>query len=318
MESVTLRPNASRVMESVTQRPNASRVMESVTQRPNASRVMESVTLRLCELHPVDTKRPSRWSLILRDYSRIRHLVLNNARVMEGTRLQLADINQATLTAWDRDRIRRQEREVLEQGLRYQAPPMTASQPLPRPNPQPESLEMGNDDPRHEFVLPENTAGKAKKMKRKKAPPVPAPTPGVSTTAVADPSRPHPYAFLLPSTQPDQPHPLLLPLPPSPHLPHLIPTPARPVPATTDWYRKRRLEMKERGEDVVLHKRRKEISTCKQCGKDRLPHTHKQYYGAWWCEEKSSISHQDWLQQQKESRTVKKKQPSATVTAPPE
>ena len=65
---------------------------------------MEVVVSRLCEIHPSTVaqhgKRVLRWTLIHRGYQYIKDLVVKNPKVMGETAIQLADINQSTLTRW--------------------------------------------------------------------------------------------------------------------------------------------------------------------------------------------------------------------------
>lgn len=60
--------------------------------------------LKLCEIFPSPQTNQgittTRWSLVCRAYKKIRDTVLNNARVMEETNIQLAEINNTTLSQW--------------------------------------------------------------------------------------------------------------------------------------------------------------------------------------------------------------------------
>ena len=73
-------------------------------QWPATSRLVEAMCKTLCTLHKTTTKKAGvttpRWSKILRDYHHIRDLVLNCPRVMQGTKIQLFEINQRTLIQW--------------------------------------------------------------------------------------------------------------------------------------------------------------------------------------------------------------------------
>lgn len=72
--------------------------------------------------------------------------------------------------------------------------------------------------------------------------------------------------------------------------------------SSTRWYRKKRKQ--ETGREVQMRKVR---TTCGQCGQDRLPGTHKQFYGQWWCQRKAVQTAEEWLQDQRATRRVKKK-----------
>ncbi|KAJ8351895.1 hypothetical protein SKAU_G00233710 [Synaphobranchus kaupii] len=70
----------------------------SPAQWPNSCRLVESIFVKLCDIHKSHKKQGNyaltRWTLILRDYSKIRQLVLGNGTVMQSTTLQLFDVNQ--------------------------------------------------------------------------------------------------------------------------------------------------------------------------------------------------------------------------------
>eukprot|EP00745_Piridium_sociabile_P020874 TRINITY_DN32204_c0_g1_i2.p1 TRINITY_DN32204_c0_g1~~TRINITY_DN32204_c0_g1_i2.p1 ORF type:complete len:198 (+),score=35.90 TRINITY_DN32204_c0_g1_i2:160-753(+) len=192
-------------------------------------------------------------------------------------------------------------------------------------------------------MYPENMAGMATTKRRKRSPPPPVVTPPVVTPPGAGGVMPSgqpqpftlqmPFGVVLPSTSSQPPQPLLLPflsgpipiqplsmptstapsrpvpiqpLPPSTAPSHPVPhtSTAHYVPHSTLWYRKRRLEKEQAGECVKKYTR-KEGTLCGQCGKERLAHNHKQYYGVWWCEEKAIQTHEEWFEQQKVKRTLK-------------
>jgi hypothetical protein len=66
---------------------------------------METLVKRLMEVHTGPQRRPNspivtRWSLILESYRRIQEVVVENARVMARTNIQLLAINNTTLILW--------------------------------------------------------------------------------------------------------------------------------------------------------------------------------------------------------------------------
>ncbi|KAL7851277.1 hypothetical protein AOLI_G00216330 [Acnodon oligacanthus] len=73
-------------------------------QWPYASRLVEAICLQLCDMYPRSQKisdfQLNRWGVVLRDYGRIRRLVLGSPGLMEATALQLFEINQRTLSMW--------------------------------------------------------------------------------------------------------------------------------------------------------------------------------------------------------------------------
>ena len=78
------------------------------------------------------------------------------------------------------------------------------------------------------------------------------------------------------------------------------------VPDTTQRYRKRKHEME--GEGVVKRKyNRKKVTCCRQCGQERIPPSHVQYFMNWFCAASSSISFEEWREEIKK-RVYGKKQ----------
>lgn len=71
---------------------------------PNCNRYMEAVHIKLCQIYPSPVKQNGnttlRWTLVGNAYKKIRETVINNARVMQQTSIQLAEVNQRTLTQW--------------------------------------------------------------------------------------------------------------------------------------------------------------------------------------------------------------------------
>ncbi|CAL8307416.1 unnamed protein product [Merluccius merluccius] len=89
----------------------------------------------------------------------IRQLVVGNSRVMQGTEIQLVELNQNTLVQWHNHRQKRQELSVLLQGTALPPAVPESEEPLqearvlpvaPMPAPQ-----------EHQYQLPESTAGQA-------------------------------------------------------------------------------------------------------------------------------------------------------------
>ncbi|KAL6473034.1 hypothetical protein MHYP_G00192220 [Metynnis hypsauchen] len=90
-------------------------------QWPHTSRLVEAICLQLCDMYPRGQKisgfQLNRWGVVLRDYGRIRRLVLGSAGLMEATALQLFEINQRTLSVWYNNLQKKQERAVLSMDL---------------------------------------------------------------------------------------------------------------------------------------------------------------------------------------------------------
>jgi len=227
--------------------------------------------------------------------------------------------------------VKRQERQVLELGLPYAPPPVTASQALPPAKPLPATLDAGSAEDRHDYHLPPSTAGTAGRAYRRQkdreytavpisssvlaatqqpAPPLPPGVPGPQTTYI-----------VIPPTVPGNPH-LLQPmlLPPSATATATSTSSADPpvafascpnVARSTSWYRRKRELQKQQDPQQVIYKRHKLETTCRQCGRDRSAHPHRQYFGKWWCEASSPLSYEEWKADQQQNRQIKKREKRA-------
>lgn len=173
-------------------------------QWPDCCRLVENIFLRLCNLHPSPVRKgkraDSRWSLILRDYHKIRQLVLGNSLVMQGTEMQLVQVNQNTLVQWHNNREKKQELAVLLQGATLPPALPELEEPLQDARLLPAEPMPGRQE--HPYRLPESTAGQAQQRQiaschlprpiRPKGsvrrhlfvtPPAPGPFPQILTTA---------------------------------------------------------------------------------------------------------------------------------------
>ena len=152
----------------------------SPAQWPSCCRLVDAICVRLCSIHRSPTKNYSRWSLILRDYRRIRQLILTNGAVMSGTTLQLVEINQTTLIQWHNRRVARQDVSLLCQGVNLPAPVPVATvvldKGMDRPAEAPQTPGLVN----YVYHLPQSTAGQAKRNMRATATATAAPTPALA------------------------------------------------------------------------------------------------------------------------------------------
>ncbi|XP_039667938.1 uncharacterized protein LOC120565896 isoform X1 [Perca fluviatilis] len=73
--------------------PNCCRLVEMTFVSPR-NKSTNKGTMSLCK-----------WDLILRDYRKIRQLILSNSEVMQHTTLQLVEVNQRTLITWHNERL---------------------------------------------------------------------------------------------------------------------------------------------------------------------------------------------------------------------
>ncbi|XP_060882476.1 uncharacterized protein LOC132954049 [Labrus mixtus] len=107
----------------------------SPAQWPDCCRLVEAIFVRLCQLHKSPKKKGkgslTRWSLMLKDYRKVRQLVRDNGTLMKDTTLQLYEVTQTTLTQWHNRRVKRQDLAVLLQGVNLPASLPVAPVPLP-------------------------------------------------------------------------------------------------------------------------------------------------------------------------------------------
>nr|XP_055051853.1 uncharacterized protein LOC129437619 isoform X1 [Misgurnus anguillicaudatus] len=263
----------------------------SPAQWPDCCRLVESIFVKLCDIHrspkKIGNHAVTRWTLILRDYSKIRQLVLGNGTVMENTTLQLFQVNQTTLNQWHKKRLKRQECAILLQGVNLPAPIPIAARPLPpgqtRPTTAPPQL-----GPQHRYHLPASTVGKAVD-KRKSAVPAPHPPPpkvfrprqlfpadSAPLPVVPNPSPAFaPFVFLCPV-------PVIRQIAPAGPIPS--PPPARrPYVRTVDK------------------------NKCSLCHQPRNKDTgHSQYYGHIYCPLTAVMPLDQWREEMKKKRADKK------------
>ena len=99
------------------------------------------------------------WSLILRDYHKIRQLVVGNSLVMQGSVIQLVKVNQNTLIQWHNSRQKRQELSVLLQGTVLPSALPVSEEPLQEARALPAEPRSARQE--HQYQLPEGTADQA-------------------------------------------------------------------------------------------------------------------------------------------------------------
>lgn len=270
----------------------------SPAQWPDSCRLVECIFVKLCEIHKSPKKQGkyalTRWTLILRDYSKIRQLVLGNGVVMQSTTLQLFDVNQTTLIQWHNKRLKRQECSILLQGVNLPASIPVAPVPLPPVQVRPTAAPP-QPGPQHQYHLPQSTAGQAV-VKRKSAapaqsvcPPLPAQrqlfpqqTSALTTALLPTVSGPSPasdplvYVFVTP--QDNAPKRI------APAGPLSSPPPARrPYNRTVDK------------------------NKCSLCQQPRNKESgHSQYYGYIYCPQNSSIPLDQWMEEMRRKRADKK------------
>ncbi|KAL8587203.1 hypothetical protein ACOMHN_013289 [Nucella lapillus] len=153
-------------------------------QSPSVNRYSEAIVVQLLDVFPdsvlIRGKRVDRFALVLNSFNRMQLSVCDNPIVRANTTLQLPLINMATLRAWFKMRVTCLERQGLQRHLQMSVP-AAPSKDLPLARQQPATLDEGQDDIRHEFKLPQNTAGTGKARRKRAAVTVPlAPSPSTS------------------------------------------------------------------------------------------------------------------------------------------
>merc|ERR1719419_2148445 len=96
---------------------------------------MECLIDKLCAANPASVRTGSttvkRWTLVCNAYRNIRDKVINNAKVMDGTRIQLLEINNTTPGVWFNKKQKAQEQKMLTQGIVLPTLPRAAPESLP-------------------------------------------------------------------------------------------------------------------------------------------------------------------------------------------
>ena len=257
-------------------------------QWPDCCRLVESIFIRLCIIHQSPAKKgkraDSRWSLILRDYRKVRQLVVGNCRVMQGSEIQLVEVNQNTLIRWHNIRQKKQELSVLLQGTALPPALPESHEPLQEPRVLPAAPTPALNE--HQYRLPQSAAGQAKQrqmgsgqrpvsirpkepVKRQlyATPPAPAPGPLI-TPHIPTPSGLVQVVFPMPGVQGSNPH---------------TSAPTSTVEAGPTLKRP--------------YRRTVDANTCKKCGQFRTAATgHSQYRGTVYCPNSEAVSKEEWLE----------------------
>ncbi|MED6262794.1 hypothetical protein ATANTOWER_026180 [Ataeniobius toweri] len=256
-------------------------------QWPDCCRLVETIFIRLCGLHSAPKRKgkgaESRWSLILRDYRKIRDLVVGNARVMQGTEIQLVEVNQNTLIQWHNGRQKKQELSVLLQGtavppnLPVSEEPLMDARVLPSV-PVPAQYE-------HQYQLPECTAGQAK---QRQAPCAILPK---GATKRQSPLLVAPAVFPAPAAR----------APSAPGIPHQALTQAgQPVVLLYQMVPPAEIQGTHHQQPPTKrqYKRTVQANTCKKCGLFRTAETgHSHYRGRVYCPQSEVLTKEQWLEE---------------------
>ena len=260
-------------------------------QWPDCCRLVECIFIRLCFIHPNPVRKgkgaDSRWSLILRDYRKIRQLVVGNSLVMQGTEIQLVEVNQNTLIQWHNNRQKNQELSVLLQGSSVPTDLPESAEPLQEARVLPAQLTPAPAQQEHQYRLPESTAGQAQQRKTAASQ---LPRPILPKGLPVVPQAPGPFLpppILTPAVQTLKLVPVVLPVPVAQAN---VPQTSVPIPAGQAAAPPASLKRP--------YRRSVEANTCKKCGQYRTAETgHSQYRGRVYCPQSESLSKDDWLEE---------------------
>ncbi|XP_026143958.1 uncharacterized protein LOC113118756 [Carassius auratus] len=277
----------------------------SPAQWPNCCRLVEMIFIRLCNIHRSPKKQRteslSRWDLILRDYRKIRQLILSNGTVMNDTTLQLVEVNQRTLTTWHNNRLKGQEVSLLLQGLDLPEARPVALDVLPPARVQP-VVPPQYSHQLHTYQMPPDTAGQAKTKFRKIAP---SATCTSATATSIWPSAVHPQRSATSSQlrticpRPTAPHPLVPDTPTAPVVSQMF---LVPCPAPFSTINPGAISSEPPANDTATPTKRSynrtvKANSCRKCGQFRTQETgHSQYKGKIYCPNKETITKEQWLQ----------------------
>ncbi|KAK5608020.1 hypothetical protein CRENBAI_006066 [Crenichthys baileyi] len=223
---------------------------------PNASHLVEAIFSELCALYPgnrrVEGAVLTQWTLVLRDYNSIRHVVLNHPAFKTRTTLQLFAVNQATLSQWYRKRMATEERTTLMAGVApLQAPTEAEESLLPAKELQGHQPVPSTSSSVFRNLQPLETREKEARAGPSETPSIAAPSTSSSTQDAAPP--------LLATTQATA----------------QATTQATHVPKSTAWNRKKFQLLQEAAakEGVTLKVRAPSINICSHCGLRKIKQT---------------------------------------------
>ncbi|XP_049336892.1 histone deacetylase complex subunit SAP130-like [Astyanax mexicanus] len=296
----------------------------SPAQWPDCCRLLEAIFVKLCGIHRSPKKQGqvtlSRWALILKDYSKIRQLILGNGAVMQSTTLQLVEVNSTTLNQWYNKRVKKQDVQLVLQGINLPSSVPVATEPL-----QPANLRPAVAPPppgvQHVYHLPQSTVGQAKCKKRAAStddhflPPSARQKMCAQRKLFPKPSTvPSSQTFSLQTTTTlSQPAVIFKPSPPLSSIftiPVSFPvssvstvaqttaTTASSVAPTPSMCTTKKSTSKAR-----FNKRRVEANSCRKCGQFRTETTgHSQYKGKIYCPNTETMSREKWLEETKKRK----------------
>ncbi|XP_061878173.1 uncharacterized protein LOC133630604 [Entelurus aequoreus] len=280
-----------------------------VAHSPDSSRLMEAVFIQLSshhsQEHNISGFRQSRWSLIMRDYTRIReNLSSNQAIKAAGCSICLLEVNYRTLTQWFNKRCKDMATaDVVVATVPAQGAAATTTQSLPAARELMVDIAQPHDA--HDYQHPAHTSGLAC---TRRGPVVPelyhavvAAAASTSAAAAAPPSSS--------AAAPPPPSYSVAAAPPSGSTTR--------IPRSTAWYRKKKA-LSLGGIMDIDDLKRTETFKCKLCGQPKnKEHGHSRYRNETFCAHSQGRSVEEWLAEKRSQDTQRQRQTQHTRATQP-
>lgn len=264
-------------------------------QRPDCCGLVESLFTRLCRLHPNPLKRGkashSRWSLILKDYQRIRQLVTGSALLMQVTDIKLVEVSQHGLVQWY---TRRQRTPSVRPLAPFPPPALPVSaRPLQEAGALRGEPPQAREAPKRQ--PPKRAAGRAQQRQRASSAPLPRPImPKEPTKRKLLIATPAPPPFLAPQL-----------VPPARVLQLVFPVAAPRAPPNATLQTIHPPKDEAEASTKRRYKRLVVGNTCKRCGRFRTTETgHSQYRGKVYCPGTEALTKEQWLEKMRTTPKV--------------
>nr|XP_061797805.1 uncharacterized protein LOC133589111 isoform X1 [Nerophis lumbriciformis] len=262
-----------------------------VAHSPDTSRLMEAVFIQLSSHHSqghnISRFRQSRWSLIMRDYTRIReNLSSNRAIKAAGCSIRLLEVNHRTLTQWFNKRCEDMATADVVATVPAQSAAATATQSLPAARELMVDIAQPHDA--HDYLHPAHTSGLACTRRGPVVPEL------YRAVAAAPPSSSSSAAAAAPPSGS-----------------------TAKIPRSTAWYRKKKA-LSLGGIIDIDDLKRTETFKCKLCGQPKnKEHGHSRYRNETFCARSQGRSAEEWLAEKRSQDTQRQRQTQHTRATHP-
>ncbi|XP_061879476.1 uncharacterized protein LOC133631310 [Entelurus aequoreus] len=290
-----------------------------VAHFPDSSRLMEAVFIQLLshhrQEHSISGFRQSRWSLIMRDYTRIReNLSSNRAFKVAGCSIRLMEVNHCTLTQWfnkrckDMPMLLRQCQHKVQQRQRH-SPFLHAARELMEDVAQPHDA--------HDYQHPGDTSGLACTRRGPVVPELYRAAAAPPSSAAAAPPAPSAAAAPAPSiAAAPAPVPSASAAAPAPSTAAAATSGSTTrIPRSTAWYRKKKAL--SRG-GIMDAPSAQATFRCKLCRQPKnKEHGHSRYRNETFCARSQGRSVEEWLAEKRRQDTQRQRQTQHTRATQP-